>query len=216
MLTWPMPVTALQGTGAAEVAGLEEQEPPAAEDVAVVDPATGLLLMQPLPRCAFLLSKCSYAEVLLPVLGLLTRMATCGGASATQIVKCAGMCRALAALVAAGEPTGMATSTSALGQPGATAGSSSSVNTRQTASISGPDAVRVAALRLVRSLCQASPVAAQLLRTGGVLSHAQAALAAPALHAPQAAASAVAPVQQQLLQLEAMRIWRVTAAQVRV
>ncbi|GBF92575.1 hypothetical protein Rsub_05189 [Raphidocelis subcapitata] len=74
----------------------------------------------------------------------------------------------------------------------------------------GAPALRPAALRLVRLLVQASPSAAEQLRASGLLTAAQAAL----LRGPPAGgAGPEEAARDALLRLEALRIWRVAAAQ---
>lgn len=220
-LNWPF----TQAQDGGEDAGAPSFAAP--EDVAVADPLAGLLLMDPLPRLRFLLDKYSHPEVLQPALALLMCCAAAGAEPALQVVRCSGMPAALAALASGGggrgdddAPDGQPAASSECSDASAEPASQESRDAPpasvrggpQPAALAAAAAVRVSAMRLLRLLCTASPMAMQLLRTAGVLAHAQAALASASLGAGVPAAGQ--QEGQQLLQLEALRIWRVAASQV--
>jgi hypothetical protein len=240
--------------GAADpVLGGSEPQPPSAEEVAVLDPVEGFLLMDPLPRCCFILSHLPHTEAQLPVLALLSRCAQNSAAAALAVARCPGMAPALAALLrgaggvgaAAGSGSGSSGNVAAaeahmpgVSGDGAAAshgiaqgtgsdyhqGSSAeadAVHAHCAADSGTPPvgAVAAAAMRLARLLCQASPTAMRHLQEKGVLVLAQEALALGSIggcNAPGVSyrsLSAATP-EQHLLSLEALRTWRVAAAQV--
>ncbi len=164
--------------------------------MAAIDPLAGLMAMDPLPRIRWLLRNHAGTEAAAPLLEVLAAAAVGSPAAAEAVVRSQGMCDAISSI---------------LGPGYGGSGSGSSGSGESSSGSSGASAaLRVSALRLVRLLAQASPLAAQLLRTAGLLTAAQAAL----LRGPPGAGAAEREVAcDALMRLEALRIWRVAAAQ---
>jgi hypothetical protein len=187
------PLTKRQSQAGAED---PDEEPDAPEDVAAVDPLAGFLAMDPLPRIRWLLRHPAAApEAAAPLLNVLAAAAAASRAAAEAVARCQELLDAVGQLLG----------------PEYGCGGSALVEVEvegEGEPEGGAAALRVPALRLVRLLVQASPVAAQAVRDAGLLTAAQAAL----LRRPPAAGEAP---WDALMRLEAMRIWRAAAAQVR-
>lgn len=186
--------------------------------------------MDPLPRIRWLLRHRPDTEAPAPLLDVLAAAAASGPRAAEAVACCQGMTDAIAAVLGpqycgggsgAGNGGGAGTGGGTDGGRGTgsdrdvSGGRSSSSDEGWSGGGGGAGAaLRVAALRLVRLMVQASPLAAQMLGAAGLLTAAQAAL----LRRPPGAGAGEGDeegVVDGLMRLEAMRVWRVTATQVR-
>lgn len=195
----------------------DDEEVLAPEDLAVVDPLAGFLAMNPLPRICYILTHRLNTEAVQPLLSVLISCARSSPSAALAVVKTPGMLEAFSAILNSNNVT--------YSKP-----SQHQVDQQQQQQHQGQDTtapeqqqqqqrvdLRLSVLHLVRLMCQASPSAAHLLHTAGVLTHAQAVLAVHTISGSSLniSSSGSISVTSLLLQLEALTLWRVAVVQVR-
>ncbi|KAL4425916.1 hypothetical protein ABPG75_009932 [Micractinium tetrahymenae] len=193
-----------------------EEEPLDEQQLAKVDPLSGLLHMQLLERIVYLIATARAAPALNALLSILIRCCQAGKDVADQVADTPGMLAALKAILDAPPPPAAAPS---VGQGAGDGAAPADCSTDATAAAFY--AARSKALRLLRQLAAASKAAARRLQESGLVRFAleqllRAAVAppsaagAPTSTAASTAALAGAPWQRGAL-IEALRLWRTFA-----
>lgn len=198
-----------------------EGEDATPEDVALVDPLAGLLQMQLVPRLRYLLDVAGLqGAAAAAALQLLAACARHSDAAAMAVVKCPGLLAALKARLLPGTAqTAPPTHQTPDGHPADTTSSTSNdaADSAQGASSAAAapgtsGGLQVLVLHVLRLLCQSSALAAQLVRSSGVLAAVQGQLVVGCTAAAAALQDGGSP-EAGLVVIEGLRLWRVCAAQ---